>query len=233
MVRSLLTKYVRKSKDEGFSFDENVSSRVLISIFLKKLIELMKFNVLSWCSFRAGGIAFIGSNVQIQNFKFLKLGKNSRVESNCVIGALGKEGLSIGNNSSIGVFSRVVVSSNYQRLGEFIRIGDNVGVGGFSNIGGSGGVSIGNDTIIGPYFSVHPENHNFTDESKPIRLQGSNRKKINIGEDCWIGAKVTILAGVTIGRGSIIGAGAVVTKDIPEYSIAVGNPAAVVRKRFI
>ena len=53
-----------------------------------------------------------------------------------------------------------------------------------------------------------------------------------IGSDVWIGANVTIKAGVTIGDGCIIGAGSIVTRDIPEYSVAVGNPCRVIRQRF-
>lgn len=55
---------------------------------------------------------------------------------------------------------------------------------------------------------------------------------INIGNDVWVGQNVTILSGVNIGNGAIIGAGAVVTKSIPPYAIAVGNPAKVVKYRF-
>lgn len=232
MIRHLLTQYIRNSKNSDFSFDENVTSRILIALFFKKINELIKFNVMSWLSFKRGGIVFIGKRVVIENFHLMKIGRNSRIENNCIIGALGKVGLTIGNNSSIGVFSRVIVSSGYQNLGEYIRIGNNVGVGGYSNLGGSGGVCIGDNTIIGPYFSAHPENHIFEDINKEIRLQGTQRAAIIIEENCWLGAKVTVLAGVTIGKGSIIGAGAVVTKNIPEYSIAVGNPAIILKKRF-
>ena len=55
---------------------------------------------------------------------------------------------------------------------------------------------------------------------------------VTIEDDVWIGSNSVILSGVTIGRGSVIGAGSIVTKDIPRYSIAVGNPAKVTRKRF-
>lgn len=59
-----------------------------------------------------------------------------------------------------------------------------------------------------------------------------SRGPILIGDDVWIGSNVVVLSGITIGRGSVIGAGSVVTKDIPPYSIVVGNPARVIRKRF-
>ena len=58
------------------------------------------------------------------------------------------------------------------------------------------------------------------------------RKLITIGNDVFIGANVTVLDGVTIGDGAIIGAGAVVSKDIPDYAIAVGNPIKIIRYRF-
>lgn len=53
---------------------------------------------------------------------------------------------------------------------------------------------------------------------------------ITIGDDCWLGANVTVLPGVTIGKGCTIGAGAVVQKSIPDYSVAVGVPAKVIKK---
>ncbi|WP_251043893.1 DapH/DapD/GlmU-related protein [Arthrobacter sp. ISL-48] len=58
------------------------------------------------------------------------------------------------------------------------------------------------------------------------------RDSVDIGRDVWIGASSIILGGVVVGEGSVIGAGAVVTRDIPSYSIAVGNPARVVGRRF-
>ena len=58
------------------------------------------------------------------------------------------------------------------------------------------------------------------------------RKLISIGNDVFIGANVTVLDGVTIGDGAIIGAGAVVSKDIPDYAIAVGNPIKIIKYRF-
>ena len=96
--------------------------------------------------------------------------------------------------------------------------------------GGGGGVEIGDDTIIGSYFSCHPESHVFDNPSIPIRLQGLSRQGIRIGKGCWIGSEVTILDGVEIGDNSVVAAGAVVTKSFPENSIIGGVPARLIRK---
>jgi len=77
---------------------------------------------------------------------------------------------------------------------------------------------------------IHTANHEM-DLGAPIPDQGWTSGHVTIGPDCWIGMGVSILPGVTIGASSIIGAGSVVAKDIPEYSIAVGNPAKVLRDR--
>lgn len=95
-----------------------------------------------------------------------------------------------------------------------------------------GEVRIGNDVRIGAYSAFIAVNHRFDDPEVLIRRQGTDvQKPILIGDDVWIGSNVTLLAGVSIGSHSVIGAGAVVTKDLPEYSIAVGNPARVIRDR--
>ena len=74
-------------------------------------------------------------------------------------------------------------------------------------------------------------NHNFKDLSTPMKFQGHSGGNIVICNDVWIGANATIVPDVCIGKGSIVGAGAVVTKNIPEYSICVGVPAKVIKKR--
>lgn len=66
----------------------------------------------------------------------------------------------------------------------------------------------------------------------PIRDQGHEAGSIIIEDDVWIGANATILKGVTIGHGAVIGAASVVTSDIPEYAVAVGNPAKVKKYRI-
>jgi acetyltransferase-like isoleucine patch superfamily enzyme len=147
------------------------------------------------------------------------------------VSALSKNGIQFGNNVSIGAFSRIIVSTTLNNLGDKIVIGNSVGIGEYASIGGAGGLEIGDECIVGPYLSCHPENHNYSDLTLSIRHQGVNRKGIKIGQNCWIGSKVTILDGVQLGNGCIIAAGAVVTKSFPDNSIIGGVPAKLINTR--
>lgn len=89
-------------------------------------------------------------------------------------------------------------------------------------------IRIGNRVAFGPFVSIFAATHE-TDVLS--RRQGVEyAKPVTIGDDCWIGGNVIIMPGVTIGKGCTIGAGSVVTKDIPDFSVAVGSPAKVVKK---
>lgn len=89
-------------------------------------------------------------------------------------------------------------------------------------------VEIGDNVMIGPNTAIYTAGH---ETSVSSRRSGKEiARAVKIGDDCWIGGNVVILPGVTIGRGCTIGAGSVVSKDIPEMSVAVGNPCRVVRK---
>lgn len=107
-------------------------------------------------------------------------------------------------------------------------IGDNVYVGSHCVIGD---VDIGSDVLLGS--GVHllsgRAQHGTSDPLTPIRLQVRHFARIQVGADTWIGNQATIMANV--GKKCVIGAGSVVVSDIPDYSIAAGNPARVIRAR--
>lgn len=90
-------------------------------------------------------------------------------------------------------------------------------------------VSIGNNVEIGPNVSIITGEHYTTFEERRAHRGHEFTGSVVIGDDCWIGAGVIILAGVTIGSGCTIGAGSVVKANIPPFSIAVGVPARVIR----
>lgn len=112
-----------------------------------------------------------------------------------------------------------------------LKIGKNSGWNWGTWINAYGGVEIGSNVIMGPGCIIHSANHKFDRTDIPIRLRGYIKAQVRIEDDCWLGANVIVLPGVTIGKGSVIGAGSVVTESIPPYSVAVGNPAKVVRSR--
>ena len=90
-----------------------------------------------------------------------------------------------------------------------------------------GGVSIGDNVILGPNVNIYTASHPYNEVQRIKGLEYA--KPVKIYDNVWIGGNVTILPGVKINQGAIIGAGSVVTHDIPPYVIAVGNPCEVVR----
>lgn len=97
-------------------------------------------------------------------------------------------------------------------------------------------VTFGDRVVVAPdckfYCGQHPldANKRFGTRANGAKYLISHTKPITVGNDVWIGGNVTVLAGVTIGNNVVVGAGAVVTKDIPDNSVAVGVPAKVLRK---
>lgn len=115
--------------------------------------------------------------------------------------------------------------------GNEIEMGDGVGFNFGCYVNGYGGLTIGDRTAFGPYVMIHTANHVMDDPDVPVLAQGSVKEPIHIGRACWIGMGACILPGVTIGDFAVIGAGSVVTKDVPAYAIAAGNPCRVIRMR--
>ncbi|BCS26383.1 sugar O-acetyltransferase [Aspergillus puulaauensis] len=91
-------------------------------------------------------------------------------------------------------------------------------------------VTIGARTLFGPKVNLYSGTHPLDPDLRNGTSGPETGKEIHIGEDCWLAGNVTILPGVTIGNGAVIGASSVVTKDVPAYHLAVGNPARVIRK---
>ena len=115
--------------------------------------------------------------------------------------------------------------------GKKVKIGDNVYAGNRVSILVGDEISIGNNVLIASDVCITSENHQTNPECEiTYGKQPLIVKPIRIGDGCWIGEKVVILPGVSIGKKSVIGAGSIVTKDIPDYCIAVGNPAKIIKK---
>ncbi len=127
----------------------------------------------------------------------------------------------LGANSTIEDFATVNNGVGAVVIGNRTRIG----------LGNTliGPVTIGNDVRLAQNIVLSGLNHNYEDVSLPIHAQGVSTAPIVVEDETWIGANTVVVAGVTIGKHIIVAGGSVVTKDVPPYSVVVGNPARVVK----
>ncbi len=127
----------------------------------------------------------------------------------------------LGSDSTIEDFSTINNGVGGVKIGNRTRIG----------LGNTiiGPVTIGDDVRLAQNVVLSGLNHNYEDVTQPIHAQGVSTAPIVVEEETWIGANTVVVAGVTIGKHSIVAGGSVVTKDVPAYSVVVGNPARVVK----
>jgi acetyltransferase-like isoleucine patch superfamily enzyme len=111
-----------------------------------------------------------------------------------------------------------------------VTIGDRCLIGRGSGIVGHFSISIGNDVWTGHHVYITDQNHGYEDITIPISKQSQPERAVSIGDGSWLGHGSVVLPGVTIGQHVVIGANSVVTKDIPDFSVAVGVPAKVIRR---
>jgi len=147
-----------------------------------------------------------------------------------------KKNIKIGDNFTTGFGCRIEAYPQKPTSDSILIFGKNVEINDYVHIAAGEKIRIGNDVLIASKVFISDINHgNYKGENPDSPLTTPNSRKlstnpIQIKDNVWIGEGVCIMSGVTIGIGSIIGALSVVTKDIPDYSIAVGSPAKVVKK---
>jgi acetyltransferase-like isoleucine patch superfamily enzyme len=151
-----------------------------------------------------------------------KRGAGSSIRWRTRVDVLPFNGFRLGNGSTIEDFSTINNGVGDVVIGDHSLIGmGNVII---------GPVTIGHHVIFAQNVVASGLNHGYEDIHMPISKQNINTAPIVIEDECWIGANVVIVAGVTIGKHCVIAAGSIVTKDIPSYSVAVGNPARVIKQ---
>ena len=155
-------------------------------------------------------------------FIYMKKGKNSVIYRSVRKDIVPFNGFSLGRSSVIEDYAII-----NNAVGE-ITIGNSTRIGMGNTI--IGPVMIGNNVILAQNVVLSALNHNFEDVLTTINQQGVKTDQIIIENNVWIGANSTILAGVHIGEHVVVGAGSVVTKDIPPFSVVVGNPAKIIKK---
>jgi lipopolysaccharide O-acetyltransferase len=148
----------------------------------------------------------------------------------------GNKFISISNGLTTGRYCRIEAYPNNNKS-TVIIFGENVQMNDFVHITAMNKVHIGNNVLLASKIYISDCSHGFYEgnenDSSPFEHPINRKYKVSeviIKDNVWIGESVSVLPGVTIGQNSIIGANSVVTKDIPDNCIAVGNPAKVVKK---
>jgi acetyltransferase-like isoleucine patch superfamily enzyme len=110
-----------------------------------------------------------------------------------------------------------------------VVIGDRCLIGRGSSVVGHRYIEIGDDVWTGHNVHITDMNHGYADVDLPISVQNQPEEPVRIGSGSWLGHNTVVLPGVTIGDHVVVGAGSVVTSDLPDFSVAVGSPARVIR----
>ncbi len=149
-------------------------------------------------------------------------GKGSCIRRRTRVDVLPFNDFSIGRDSTIEDFATINNGVGPVYIGDRSRIGLGCVV--------IGPATIGNDVMFAQNIVVSGLNHGYQDITIPPSLQAVETNPITIGDDVWIGANAVITAGVKIGKHAVIAAGSIVTKDVPNFSIAAGNPARILKQ---
>jgi acetyltransferase-like isoleucine patch superfamily enzyme len=228
----IIEKLIRTLKgDPNYKWESPYSTRDLFSVSFHRFVQVVRGLFLKPFLKKSSGLIFIGCNVKVRHAYQLTAGRNLILEDGVSINALSEQGIILGDHVSIARNSILFCTGIIAQKGTGITIGDRTGISARAYFAGQGGITIGNDVIMGPNVQIFSENHAFADPNLTIKEQGVIKDPVVIGNNCWIGGGATILAGVHIGDGCVIAAGSVVTKSVAANSIVAGVPAKVIKSR--
>jgi acetyltransferase-like isoleucine patch superfamily enzyme len=144
----------------------------------------------------------------------------------------GEEYIELGADCIIGPYTTLsagVMPGHVLEHSPAVRIGDRCLIGKGNGIVAHRSIEIGDDVFTGHHVYITDANHGYEDTALPIGRQFAPPRPVRIGEGSWLGHGTIVLPGATIGRHVVVGAGAVVTGELPDFSVAVGNPTRVIR----
>ncbi len=145
----------------------------------------------------------------------------------------GERYIHIGAGTIVGPYSSLsagVAPGHVPERDPVITIGDRCVIGKGSGIVGHLSIEIGDDVWTGHHVYVTDANHGYVDITLPIGLQFAAPRPVRVGSGSWLGHGSIVLPGASVGCHVVVGAGSVVTGELPDFSVAVGNPARVVRR---
>ena len=215
----------------GDAHSSAIPARVLVGLALQRVPEMIRGALKSRFYGRSGSPHLLGARARITRPSQLRVGRWVTIGRFVRLDAFSSEGIRLADRVTVGEGSHLLASGVARQPGTGITVGAHTAIGLRNVIMGQGGVSIGRDCLLGPNVTIVSENHVFSTPSSPIRTQGGERAPVMIGDDCWLGAGATVLAGVTVGDGAVVAAGAVVTADVEPYAIVAGVPARHVGSR--
>jgi acetyltransferase-like isoleucine patch superfamily enzyme len=217
-------------KGENYMIDDGIPFGYILRIVFSRIIMKLRGRLLF---IGRAYYPFVGGRVTIRCKSLITFGREVSIADRVYIDALSSGGIRLGNNVSIGKATKIECTGNLRFLGKGLEVEDNVGLGADNFYGCAGGIRIGQDTIVGNYVSFHAENHVYSGTDLPIRLQGVTHQGIQVGSNCWIGAKSTILDGAIIEDGCVIAASALVIAGVyKENGIYGGVPAKLLKGRL-
>lgn len=199
----------------------------VIRLSIKYGVNLIRYPLYKIKFRRIGSSCYISPRATIEHPRKIELGNNVIIEDYTNICANTGEGtIKIGDNVIIFKSSTIKCGGK-----GYIEIGEHSDVNPYCVLEGYGGLRIGKGVRIASGTKIISHDHIYENPDMPIFRQGIKKKEIIIGDDVWIASNCCILGGVKIGKGCIIGAGSVVTKDVPDYAVAIGVPAKIIKRR--
>lgn len=227
----LIEKLIRIIKrNPAYSWESNYSLHDLFIVVSGRSIQALRGAFVK-LFIKSKGLMFIGASVKLKHTHLISAGKNLILEDGVYLNALSVNGIRFKDNVTVARNSTILCTGVIAHKGIGVSIGNNTGINANVFIAGQGGISIGDNVIIGPGVKIFSENHAFSKPDIIIKEQGVTRVGVIIKDNCWIGAGVIITDGVTIGEGCVIGAGSVVNRSVPANTVAAGVPAKVLKNR--